>query len=68
MNMIEGLEGYAVRVADQRHVAQWAAHASIAYAQEKRQVDAAYALASVEGHTKTELVNALRNIAQQLRP
>jgi|GEM_PF-3856595 len=66
--MIEAVESFAAHAADQRHAARWAAQAGIAFAHEKRHVDAEYALASVQGHAKTELINALRNLAQQLRP
>lgn len=66
--MIDMPDSIAARVAQQGFVAHWAAHAGITYAQEKRHVDAAYALVSIHGHAKTELVNALRNIGQQLRP
>lgn len=66
--MVEAMEGFAERVAEQRRAAQWAAHAGIAFAHEKRSVDAQYAFASVQGHMKTELINALRNLGQQLRP
>ena len=66
--MIEAVESFAARAADQRHAARWAAQAGIVFAHEKRRVDAEYALASVQGHAKTELINALRNLVQQLRP
>jgi hypothetical protein len=66
--MIEAVESFAASAADQRHAARWAAQAGIAFAHEKRRVDAECALASVQGHAKTELINALRNLAQQLRP
>ncbi|CAB3649762.1 hypothetical protein [Trinickia soli] len=66
--MIERPDGFATRVAQQGVAAQWAAHAGMTFAQEKRHVDAAYALAFIQGHAKNELVNALRNIGQQLRP
>ncbi|HEX7682916.1 MAG TPA: hypothetical protein VF446_05165 [Trinickia sp.] len=66
--MIEVLEGFAARAADQSRVAQWAARSGIEFALAKRQVDAQHALAYVQGHVKTELVNALRGVGQQLRP
>jgi hypothetical protein len=31
-------------------------------------VDAEYASAALQGHIKTELINALRQLGQQLRP
>ena len=66
--MIDVLEGFAARAADQGRAAEWSAHAGIAFAQEKRRVDGEQALAYVQGHIKTELINALRSVGQQLRP
>ncbi|MGN6315219.1 hypothetical protein [Trinickia sp.] len=66
--MIDVLEGFAARAADQGRAAQWAAQSGIAFALEKRKVDGRYALTYVEGHVKTELINALRGVAQHLRP
>lgn len=66
--MIDSLNGVSARIADQRHTAQWAAQAGIAFALEKRDVDGAHALIDVQGRATTELVNALRHISQQLRP
>lgn len=66
--MIDAVESFAARAADQRYAARWAAQAGIAFAREKRRIDAEHALAFVHGHAKTELVNAWRNLAQQLRP
>jgi hypothetical protein len=66
--MVEAMEGFAARVAEQQRAAQWAAHAGIAFAHEKRSLDAQYAFSAVQGHVKTELINALRHLGQQLRP
>jgi hypothetical protein len=66
--MNEILEGHAVQAASQSHAAQWAARAGTAFALEKRKIDAEYALIQLEGQAKTELVNALRSLGQQLRP
>ncbi|WP_206952680.1 hypothetical protein [Trinickia acidisoli] len=66
--MNEVLERFAARAADHARMAQSAAHAGTAFAIEKRNVDAEHALTYVQGHAKTELINALRSIGQQLRP
>jgi hypothetical protein len=66
--MVEAMESFAARMADQRRVAQWTAHAGLAFAHEKRSIDAEHALAAVQGNVKTELINALRHLGQQLRP
>jgi hypothetical protein len=66
--MVEAMEVFAARAADQRRAAQWTAHAGIAFAHAKRSVDAEYASAALQGHIKTELINALRQLGQQLRP
>lgn len=66
--MIDVLEGFAARAADQGRAAQWAAQSGIAFAIEKRKVDGQHALAYVQGHVKTELINALRSVGQHLRP
>jgi hypothetical protein len=66
--MNEVLGSVAARAASQGQMGEWAARTGIAFALEKRNVDAEHALNYVEGHTKTELVNALRTLGQQLRP
>jgi hypothetical protein len=66
--MIDGVSGFAAPVAELVRAARWLAQADIAFALEKRNVDAEHALAYVEGHVKTELIDALRNLGQQLRP
>ncbi len=66
--MNEGLGGVAARAASQGQMGEWAARAGIAFALEKRQLDAEQALNYIEGHAKTELINALRTLGQQLRP
>ena len=66
--MVEAMESFTARMADQQRAAQWAAHAGVAFAHEKRSVDAQFALSAVQGHVKTELINALRHLGQQLRP
>lgn len=66
--MNEVLGGFAAHAANQGRAAQWAVQAGTAFALEKREVDAQYALIHMESHAKTELINALRNLGQQLRP
>jgi hypothetical protein len=66
--MNEVLGRFAARAASQQRTAQWTAQTGIAFALEKRRVDAESALAHIDGRAKTELINALRGIAQQLRP
>ncbi|RDU96943.1 hypothetical protein [Trinickia dinghuensis] len=66
--MTKVLEQYAAYTAAQGRAAQWAAQAGVAFAFEKRKIDAEHALSHVEGHVRTELINALRNLGQQLRP
>jgi len=66
--MIEDVKGLAAPGAEQAHAARSTAQAGIAFALEKRNVDALSALAYIRGHAKTELINALRNLGQQLRP
>lgn len=67
-DMIDVLEGFAARAADQGRAVQGMAQAGIAFALEKRAVDAEHALSYVHGRAKTELVNALRHNDGQLRP
>ena len=66
--MNEILGSYAMLAASQSRAAQWAVRAGTAFALEKRSVDAEHALIQMEGHAKTQLINALRSIGQQLRP
>lgn len=66
--MNEVLGGVAARAAGQASIGEWAGRAGVAFAHEKRKVDAEQALSHIEGHTKTELINALRTLGQQLRP
>lgn len=66
--MNEISEAFAARAAGQRRAGEWAAYTGVAFALEKRKVDAEQALSYMEGHAKTELINALRTIGQQLRP
>lgn len=66
--MNEVLGSFAARAASQGQMGEWAARTSIAFALEKRKVDAEHALNDIEGHTRTELINALRTLGQQLRP
>ncbi len=66
--MIEGVKGFAAPAVEQARAARWTAQAGIAFALEKRNVDGQQALAYIQGHAKTELINALRNLGQQLRP
>lgn len=69
MNKVDEVSGsFAARAASQEKRGEWAARTGIAFAHEKRKVDAEHALSYVEGHTKTELINALRTLGQQLRP
>lgn len=66
--MNEVLGGFAAYAASQGHAARWAVQAGTAFALEKRKVDAQHALIHMQGHAKTELINALRSLGQQLRP
>jgi hypothetical protein len=66
--MNEVLGGYAAHAASQQRAAHWAAQTGISFALEKRRVDAESAMAHIEERAKTELINALRGIVQQLRP
>lgn len=66
--MNEVLGGYVAHAASQQRAANWAAQTGISFALEKRRVDAESALAHIDERAKTELINALRSIGQQLRP
>ena len=66
--MNDMLGSIAVHAASQGHAAQWTVRAGTAFALEKRKIDAEHALKHIEGHARTELINALRSIGQQLRP
>jgi hypothetical protein len=66
--MNEVLGGYVAHAATQRRAAHWVAQTGISFALEKRRVDGESALAHIDGRAKTELINALRSIGQQLRP
>ena len=66
MNDILG--SYAILAASQSRAAQWTVRAGTAFALEKRSVDAEHALIEMEGHTRTQLINALRSSGQHLRP
>ena len=66
--MNEVLGSHIAQAAINERAAQWATRTGITFAFEKRRVDGEHALSFMEGHAKTELINALRTIGQQLHP
>jgi hypothetical protein len=66
--MIHFWQSMAGHAADQRRTTEWVTHAGMAFAIEKRRVDAENALESAHGRMKTELVNSLRQLTAQIKP
>jgi hypothetical protein len=66
--MIHFWQSMAAHAADQLRTTDWAAHAGMAFAMEKRRVDAENALESAHGRMKTELINSLRQLTAQIKP
>jgi hypothetical protein len=66
--MIQFLQSMAEHVGDRLRTTEWTAHAGMAFAVEKRRVDAENALESAHGRMKTELINSLRQLTAQIKP
>ena len=66
--MIQFLQSMAEDVGDRLRAAEWTAHAGMAFAVEKRRVDAGNALESAHARMETELINSLRQLTAQIKP
>ncbi|HTI19184.1 MAG TPA: hypothetical protein VL598_16155 [Trinickia sp.] len=66
--MIHFWQSMAADMRDRLRTAEWAADAGVAFALEKRRVDAQNALESAHGRMKTELINSLRQLTAQIKP
>ena len=66
--MIQFWQSMAEHVGDRLRTTELTAHAGMAFAAEKRRVDAENALESAHGRMKTELITSLRKLTAQIKP
>ncbi|MEA3119706.1 MAG: hypothetical protein QOI13_2976 [Paraburkholderia sp.] len=66
--MIQFWQSMAEHMGDRLRATESTAHAGVAFAMEKRRVDAQNALELAHGRMKTELINSLRQLTAQIKP